>query len=66
MTGVAVCDFMRYRYNLDPFYVILFALLATDLVERGKKAWRSSRPSLSSALNKSPLAASASRAPSSQ
>jgi hypothetical protein len=57
MTGVAVCDFMRYRYNLDPFYVILFALLATDLVERAKRAWRSSRSSLSSATLKSPLTA---------
>jgi len=40
-TAVAVGDFQRYRYNLDPFYVILFALLATDGVERAKRAWRS-------------------------
>jgi hypothetical protein len=40
---VAVGDFSRYRYNVDPFYVILFALLATDAVERGKGLWRSAR-----------------------
>jgi hypothetical protein len=40
---VAVGDFSRYRYNVDPFYVILFALLATDCVERTKTLWRSAR-----------------------
>jgi hypothetical protein len=41
MALVAVGDFSRYRYNIDPFYVILFALIATDCVEHARRAWRS-------------------------
>ncbi len=44
MTAVAVGDFQRYRYNLDPFYVILFALLVTDVVERVTRARHSVWP----------------------
>jgi len=38
--AVSSGDFNRYRYNIDPFYVILFSLLATDCAERGVHALR--------------------------
>ncbi len=37
-TAVSCGDFSRYRYNIDPFYVILFSLLATDCAQRGGNA----------------------------
>jgi hypothetical protein len=42
-TMVSFGDFSRYRFNIDPFYVILFALLVTDGLERAaslrRRAW---------------------------
>jgi len=40
---VSAGDFSRYRYNVDPFFVILFALLLTDGVERTRKLWSFAR-----------------------
>jgi hypothetical protein len=37
---VAVGDISRYRFNADPFYVILLALMATDLGDRGGSLFR--------------------------
>jgi hypothetical protein len=34
VTVIAVGDFCRYRFNVDPFYLILFVLLVTDLGHR--------------------------------
>lgn len=39
-TAVSCGDFSRYRYNIDPFYVILFSLLATDCAHRCRAALR--------------------------
>ena len=45
-TVVAVGDFSRYRFNLDQFYLILFALMATDLGRRARGVWRGVRARL--------------------
>jgi hypothetical protein len=43
---VAVGDFCRYRFNVDPFYLILFVLLVTDLGHRLAAWCRRLRPRL--------------------
>jgi hypothetical protein len=38
--AISFGDFCRYRYNLDPYYLILLSLLATDFAERARRALR--------------------------
>ena len=42
-TFVSDGDFSRYRFNVDPFYVILFGLMTTDLVRVVAGRWRRQR-----------------------
>jgi len=44
--AISFGDFCRYRYNLDPYSLILLSLLATDVAEGARRALRSRRPTL--------------------
>jgi hypothetical protein len=46
VTVIAVGDFCRYRFNVDPFYLILFVLLVTDLGHHSAAWWRRLRTRL--------------------
>jgi hypothetical protein len=39
-TLISVGDFSRYRFNIDPFYLIIFVLMLTDCAKHATVLWR--------------------------